>query len=174
MSYSKIFTTFFGVGTIKKAPGTFGSLAGLLFWLIIHKLLNINDSSALYKANWFWIAFVLVVTIYALDAIKNYGSQVKEIDHKSIVIDEVVGVIIALQIAIQAINFNIEASYLASFVIAISLSFCLFRLFDITKPSIIGWCDKNLKNSFGVMLDDILSGLLAGILSYVLIINFFL
>ena len=98
MNFNKIFTTFFWIGTIKKAPGTFGSLAGLLFWLMINKLLNINDSSDLYQANWFWLAFVLIITIYALDAIKKYGLQVKEIDHKSIVIDEVVGVIIALQI----------------------------------------------------------------------------
>lgn len=173
MNFNKIFTTFFWIGTIKKAPGTFGSLAGLLFWLMINKLLNINDSSDLYQANWFWLAFVLIITIYALDPIKKYGLQVKEIDHKSIVIDEVVGVIIALQIAVQAINFTVEASYLVPFSIAILLSFCLFRLFDITKPSIIGWCDKNLKNSFGVMLDDVLSGCLAGFLSYVLIINFF-
>jgi len=174
MNFNKIFSTFFGVGTIKKAPGTFGSLAGLLFWLIINHLLNINDSKTLYQANWFWLAFVLIVSIYAFDAVKKYGSIVKEIDHKSIVIDEVVGVIIALQISIQAINFNVEQPYLPVFFIAVLLSFCLFRLFDITKPSIIGWCDKKLKNSVGVMLDDILSGFLAGILSYVLIINFFL
>ena len=72
MNFNKIFTTFFWIGTIKKAPGTFGSLAGLLFWLMINKLLNINDSSDLYQANWFWLAFVLIITIYALDAIKNY------------------------------------------------------------------------------------------------------
>jgi phosphatidylglycerophosphatase A len=173
MNYNKIFTTFFGVGTIKKAPGTFGSMAGVFFWLLVNKLLNINYASGLHRANWFWLAFLLVITIYAFDAIKKYGSQVKEIDHKSIVIDEVVGVIIALQIAIQAIHFNVATSYIVQFFIAILLSFCLFRFFDITKPSLIGWCDKNLKNSFGVMLDDILAGFLAGIVSYVFIIIFY-
>jgi len=153
MNYSKIFVTFFGVGSIKKAPGTFGSLAGLLFWYLITA--SFFYSSA--KCNVFWLLVIAIVTLYSCDAIAKYGKQVGEIDHKSIVIDEVVGIIIALQIVYFCGFYQYQK------ITALLLSFIFFRLFDITKPAIIGWCDKKLKTSFGVMLDDILAGILAGL-----------
>lgn len=79
-------------------------------------------------------------------------------DDKHIVIDEVAGVFLACAIAASVENS------IVNFVLA----FVLFRLFDITKPSIIGKIDKKVKGGLGVMLDDMLAGLFAGLLSAVI------
>jgi phosphatidylglycerophosphatase A len=157
MNCNKIFVTFFGVGNIKKAPGTFGSLAGLLFWLLINFIFFDVYTKYFLQNNIFWLSFVIITTFYACNSITKYGKQVGEIDHKSVVIDEVVGIVIALQIVYFCGFYQYRK------IVALFLSFTFFRLFDITKPAIIGWCDKNLKTGFGVMLDDILAGIFAGI-----------
>jgi phosphatidylglycerophosphatase A len=84
------------------------------------------------------------------------------LDPKEVVIDEVVGVWIAL---FFVKFFTPEASDLLTF----SLSFLLFRFFDILKPFPISYLDKNLKNALGVMLDDVLAGIFAGICTVLLI-----
>ncbi len=152
--------TFLYFGRAKKAPGTVGSFASLLFWLGLSATF-FNHQIALATQNIFWGIFLLVAFVYGCIASPIYSKQFGEIDHGSIVLDETVGQILALQI-----SFNVISTNYFSNTILISahllISFALFRFFDIKKPLLIGYCDRHLKNGFGVMFDDLLSGLIAG------------
>ncbi len=138
----KSITSCFGLGYLPKAPGTWGSLGAVFFWAIIGE----NFSWPVYAA------ILLVTSVFGVWAIY----QQAEGDKSSIVIDEWVGVGITLSLS----------SFWWPELIA---GFVLFRIFDIWKPLGIGTLDRKLKNAFGVMLDDVLAGLYAGIILAVLI-----
>lgn len=154
----EIILTFFYSGKAKFAPGTFGSLAAILFWFAVN-LVFFNEQISLFYQNIFWLLFLSFSFFYSLKAIKDYAKKTGEIDHKSVVIDEVIGIIIPLQLLFLPFDtsyfFNIK-------IITIHLSFCfiLFRFFDIKKPLFIGYIDRNIKTPFGVILDDVACGLL--------------
>ena len=136
----KLFLTFFYSGCTKIAPGTFGTIAGLIPAFFILKYLG---------AQTLFLLSILIFII-SIKIIDDYEKKTNIHDDKHIVIDEVAGVFLAL-----AICGNSVFTFL--------LSFMLFRLFDISKPSIIGKIDKKIKGGFGVMLDDMLAGLFAGL-----------
>jgi len=142
----RLFLTFFYSGLIPKAPGTFGSIAGVLVALPIIKFAPISTL----------ILLTILITIIAIKEIDKEESESGIHDSSYIVIDEVVGVWIALIIGTQS---NL----------AILLSFIFFRAFDIFKPSIIGRIDKNVKGGLGVMGDDILAGIFAGLSTLIVI-----
>lgn len=138
---NKFFISFCYVGFLKPAPGTIGSLAGLLISFFI---LKISANLLLFLA--------LIFTIIGIKAIDKFEKISNEHDSSFIVIDEVVGVFLSIYLS-------------HSSTLAIILSFIFFRIFDITKPSFIGRVDKNVKGGLGVMLDDILAGFCAGAFS---------
>ena len=144
---SKLFATFFYVGLIKKAPGTFGTLAGLLCIMPFFSTIN------MYQFQYLIYVIFLLGTI----ATKIYIDYVKRDDPKEVVIDEVLGIFITLAICKYYI-FEISNNYIFLF------SFLLFRFFDIVKPFPISIVDKNMKNALGVMLDDVIAGIFAGVL----------
>ncbi|MBK1971805.1 phosphatidylglycerophosphatase A [Campylobacter sp. TTU-622] len=148
----KLYLTFFYSGCTKKASGTFGTIAALIPAFFILKYLGIQTLFLL----------SILICIASIRVIDNYEKETKIHDDKHIVIDEVAGVFLAL-----AIFGNTLFAFL--------LSFILFRMFDILKPSIIGIVDKKFKGGLGVMLDDMLAGLFAGLLSAVIygILNHF-
>ena len=157
--------TFCFSGKAKKAPGTFGSLASIIFWLAISYIFfakNINIETQ----NIFWLIFLSAAFIYGSIASPAYAKQFGEIDHGSIVLDEVVGQIIALQMSFVLFyqNYFWQAKLV---VIHLFLSFILFRYFDIKKPLFIGYFDRKFKNGFGVMFDDLVSGIIAGIITII-------
>lgn len=158
--------TFFYVGKIKKAPGTFGSLAALIVWFFVSKYF-FNAEISLQNQNIFWGIFLILAFIYGCLESVNYAKKFGQIDHQAIVLDEVVGQILALQ---MTYNFLPRDYFFLHGTIALHLIFCFaaFRFFDIVKPSFIGYCDKNFKNGFGVMFDDLVSGLVAGLLGIAL------
>jgi phosphatidylglycerophosphatase A len=171
---NELVLTFCYCGKARKAPGTFGTIGGVIFWFYIHNFF-IDQQYPQYFEKIFWAIFIISIMIYTHFAIPKYyifnqnnnRDNSRGIDHSSIVIDEVVGIIIALEI------FNIVAKEMfilsqEKFLIYVFLCFCLFRFFDIKKPSIIGVCDRKIKNAFGVMLDDIICGIFAGIITLVL------
>lgn len=127
----------FGSGLAPKAPGTFGTLAAIPFWLVLQ--------SVSWPIYWLIViaAFVFGVFVCGRTA-RDIGVQ----DHGAIVWDEFVG----LWITLAFIPLNI---------VWIALGFALFRLFDIWKPWPIRWFDRNVHGGFGVMLDDVLAGVLA-------------
>ncbi|MSN96390.1 phosphatidylglycerophosphatase A [Campylobacter sp. FMV-PI01] len=143
---NKLFLTFFYVGYIKPAPGTWGSLAGLVVGFFVAKFIGLETLFLL----------AILICLIAINSINTYEKNGGNHDDSNIVIDEVVGIWIAQSITL-CLNEN---SYLA-----LILSFVFFRGFDIFKPSIIGRIDRNVKGGLGVMLDDVLAGFFAGLLA---------
>ncbi|GAA7894959.1 phosphatidylglycerophosphatase A [Helicobacter pylori] len=140
------FLTLFFSGYSKKAPGTIGSLVALLLGLPI----------LIFSANTLFLAAVLIGLI-AITQIDKEEEKSKIHDSSYIVIDELVGMWLAM--AISGLSLA-----------GVILSFIFFRIYDITKPSLIGKIDKEVKGGLGVVADDALAGVLAG-LSVLLAIN---
>ncbi|UOS71087.1 phosphatidylglycerophosphatase A family protein [Helicobacter pylori] len=140
------FLTLFFSGYSKKAPGTIGSLVALLLGLPV----------LIFSANTLFLAAVLIGLI-AIAQIDKEEEESKIHDSSYIVIDELVGMWLAM--AISGLSLA-----------GVILSFIFFRFYDITKPSLIGKIDKEIKGGLGVVADDALAGVLAG-LSVLLAIN---
>ncbi|AZP94803.1 phosphatidylglycerophosphatase A [Helicobacter pylori] len=140
------FLTLFFSGYSKKAPGTIGSLVALLLGLPV----------LIFSANTLFLAAVLIGLI-AIAQIDKEEEESKIHDSSYIVIDELVGMWLAM--AISGLSLA-----------GVVLSFIFFRIYDITKPSLIGKIDKEVKGGLGVVADDALAGVLAG-LSVLLVIH---
>lgn len=138
----KAFVTLFYSGLAPKASGTVGSFVALLLGLLILEYLPQSTLALL----------TIFVSIVAVKEIDKYEAEVGTHDSKEIVIDELVGMWLALAISGGTLTQAI-------------LSFVCFRLFDIYKPSIIGRVDQNVKGGLGVVGDDLLAGMFGGILS---------
>ena len=145
----KFFLTLGYSGLSKYAPGTVGSFVALLIGAF---LLNYLPSSEAISAESTLFLLSILITLIAVKEINKYEAESNTHDDKSIVIDELVGMWIAL---------SISGATLTQMV----LSFIFFRYFDIKKPSIIGKVDREVKGGWGVMGDDILAGVFGGILS---------
>ncbi|MEJ8599608.1 phosphatidylglycerophosphatase A [Helicobacter pylori] len=140
------FLTLFFSGYSKKAPGTIGSLVALLLGLPI----------LIFSANTLFLAAIFIGLI-AIAQIDKEEEESKIHDSSYIVIDELVGMWLAM--AISGLSLA-----------GVVLSFIFFRIYDITKPSLIGKIDKEVKGGLGVVADDALAGVLAG-LSALLVIH---
>ncbi|WP_367705158.1 phosphatidylglycerophosphatase A family protein [Helicobacter pylori] len=140
------FLTLFFSGYSKKAPGTIGSLVALLLGLPV----------LIFSANTLFLVAVFIGLI-AIAQIDKEEEESKRHDSSYIVIDELVGMWLAM--AISGLSLA-----------GVVLSFIFFRIYDITKPSLIGKIDKEVKGGLGVVADDALAGVLAG-LSALLVIH---
>ncbi len=158
MNAQKLFLTFFGSGLSPKAPGTVGTLASLPLGLAILYFLGMESL----------FMVTLAVTIIGVFEINKYERLTGIHDQQHIVIDEAVGIWLALMIALSTAT---TLSYPYVEPLAIGLSFVTFRLFDIWKPSTIGWIDRELKGGLGVMLDDVVAGIAGGLLSVVILMG---
>ncbi len=146
MNLRKFFLTVGFSGLSPKAPGTVGSFVSLIIGLFLLQFLHV---STLFLLS-------LLVTVIAIKQIDIYEKEVGTHDSSEIVIDELAGMWIALSIC------GINSS---NFVIMAILAFVFFRIFDIWKPSIIGKIDRDVKGGLGVMGDDVIAGIAAGIAS---------
>ena len=145
-----IFVTFFGIGYIKIASGTFASLfTSIIFFYLFKFYISIEHFPIL------CLTMILVFT-YSLYAIKTVENEFKQKDARQIVIDEVIGQSIPI-LFIEYITYSQNQSFGADLYLYIA-SFFLFRFFDILKPFPIRYFDKNYKNSFGILFDDVLAG----------------
>ena len=158
MTLQKLFLTFFGAGLSPKAPGTVGTLASLPVGLAI---LYYMGMETLFMVT-------LAITIIGIFEINKYEQETGIHDHQQIVIDEAAGMWLSLMIAYST---AITMSYPYVDILAIIFSFAAFRLFDIWKPSTIGWIDRELKGGLGVMLDDVLAGIAGGFLSVLILMG---
>jgi len=104
----------------------------------------------------------LAITVIGVFEVNKYEKETGTHDQQHIVIDEAAGMWLSLMIAYTT---AITMTYPYAEILAIIFSFATFRLFDIWKPSTIGWIDRELKGGLGVMLDDILAGVAAGLLT---------
>jgi phosphatidylglycerophosphatase A len=144
MNFRKFFLTLGFSGLSPKAPGTVGSFISLIIGLFLLEFLHV---STLFLLS-------LLITVIAIKQINIYEKEVGMHDGKEIVIDELAGMWITL--AICGINSS-------NVLIMAPIAFIFFRLFDIWKPSFIGKIDRDVKGGLGVMGDDILAGIAAGI-----------
>lgn len=141
-------------GLAPKAPGTAGSLLSLIFGVLI--LIFLGEETLFYAT--------LLAIVAGIKMIDSYEAKSNSHDDKRIVIDELVGMWLALAIA-PGIKIDPDTLLHVSngTLIQIILSFVLFRIYDIKKPSYIGRIDRDVKGGLGVMGDDILAGIAAGI-----------
>jgi len=146
--FNSLLVTMFGLGKVKFMPGTFGSLATIIILFYLFHSLNISSNTILIG----WI----IIFIYSFYAVSAYTKDHKNKDPSEIIIDEFLGQSIPIflyEISHGTTKEDGEA------IIYYTLFFILFRYFDIMKPFPVSFFDKNFKNSFGVIMDDITAGL---------------
>ena len=155
---NKLISTFFYTGFLRPAPGTWGSVAGMILAFI---LLNTIDLFT-------FCLILLFTTLVGFWATKNYIQHNSEkSDPSEVVIDEVIG----QWIAVLPIGFTLKVTEFSSKELWLVWlwAFVSFRFFDIIKLGLVGWAD-NLGGALGVLLDDILAGIAAGLTVIVLIL----
>jgi phosphatidylglycerophosphatase A len=147
-TFNSILVTMFGLGKIKFMPGTLGSLATTVFLFYLFHSLNISSNIILIG--------LIIIFIYSFYAVSTHTESSKNKDPGEIIIDEFLGQSIPIylyEISHGTIKESAEA------ILYYALFFILFRYFDIMKPFPVNFFDKNFKNSFGVIMDDICAGL---------------
>ena len=157
-----LISTFFGNGYISKIPGTFTSLSTLIILYILFEILqfkNLNYILILYSITFF----------YSFYAVMDSETEFESKDPRQIVIDEVLGQAMPLILIVylsskNLINIPVEIYYF--------LSFILFRFFDIVKPFPVSYFDKQHKNFFGIIMDDIMAGLYTMLIIYLISLKF--
>ena len=143
-----LFVTLFGIGKIKKIPGSLASLVTTLFLFFLFHILNISPNIVLIS-----VIIIFFISLYAVNIfIKNLENK----DPKEVVIDEFIGQSIPLCLYEVAHNVPKETAEILKFYF---IMFILFRIFDITKPFPVSYYEKNFKNSLGVIMDDVCAGL---------------
>ena len=143
-----LFVSLFGIGKIKKIPGSIASLATILFLYFLFHVLNISPNIILFS-----LIIVFFISLYAINIyIKNLTSK----DAQEIVIDEFIGQSVPICLYEVAHNTSNENDQILIFYF---IMFALFRIFDIIKPFPVSYYDKKFKNSFGIIMDDVCAGL---------------
>ena len=143
-----LFVTLFGIGKIKKIPGSFASLVTTLFLFFLFHVLNVSPNIILFS-----LIVIFFISLYAVNIfIKNLTHK----DPKEVVIDEFIGQSIPICLYEVAHNMPKETDQILKYYF---IMFILFRIFDITKPFPVSYYEKNFQNSFGVIMDDVCAGL---------------
>ena len=143
-----LFVTLFGIGKLKKIPGSYASLATTIFLFFLFHILNFTPHTVLIG--------VIIIFFISLYAVNIFIKDLDNKDPKEIVIDEFIGQSIPICLYEIAHEGTKETSQILTFYF---IMFILFRIFDITKPYPVIYYDKNFKNSFGVIMDDVCAGL---------------
>lgn len=134
----------FGSGLLPKAPGTFGTLAAIPIYLLIEPL-----------SLWLYLLLVISGFLLGIWICDQTSEDLGVHDHSGIVWDEIIGYLLAMAFAPLGFWW-------------ILIGFGLFRIFDILKPWPIGWLDKQVGGGLGIMLDDMVAGLFAGLVMLLL------
>ena len=143
-----LFVTLFGIGKIRKIPGSIASLATTIFLFFLLHILKISPN--------FVLIFIIIIFFISLYAVNIFIKDLDNKDPKEIVIDEFIGQSIPLCLYEVAHNVPKETAEILKFYF---IMFILFRIFDITKPFPVSYYEKNFKNSLGVIMDDVCAGL---------------
>ena len=143
-----LFVTLFGIGKIKKIPGSFASLATILLLFFLFHVLNVSPNIILIS--------VIIIFLISLFAVNVFIKDLDNKDPKEVVIDEFIGQSIPICLYEIAHEGTKETNQVLTFYF---IMFILFRIFDIVKPYPVSYYDKNFKNSFGVIMDDVCAGL---------------
>ena len=137
--------TLGGIGLAPLAPGTAGSIFGWILFIVLSHYID------------FILGLLAAVAVLAILISGEASKNLVEKDHKSIVIDEFTGIWLAMVPVLYIASTQYERILYAV------LALIFFRIFDIFKPYPISYIDKNLKNGFGIVLDDIVAGIYAAI-----------
>ena len=143
-----LFVTMFGLGKTKRIPGTVGSLATIIILYFFFHKLNISSNIILIG--------LIIILIYSFLAVSTYIKDSDNKDPKEVIIDEFIGQ--SIPIYLYEISHGIKKSPDEA-IIFYGVCFILFRFFDIVKPFPVNFFDKNFKNSFGVIMDDVIAGI---------------
>ena len=146
-TFNYLFVTFFGIGTIRFAPGTITSLITTVLLFSLFHILNFSNNVIL--------LLLILVFLYSFYAIAEYIKENENKDPKEVVIDEVIGQ--SIPIYLFEIAHGSEKNFQEAILFYIYI-FVLFRFFDIKKPFPVNILDKKFKNSFGVIFDDVIAG----------------
>ena len=147
-TFNYLFVTCFGIGTFRFAPGTITSFVTIIFLFSLFHIINLSNNIIL-------IALVLIF-IYSFYAVSEYIKENENKDPKEIVVDEFIGQSIPIYLYEIAHGTMKDPQESVLFYLYI---FILFRYFDIKKPFPVNYFDKKFKNSFGVIIDDVVAGL---------------
>ena len=147
---SQLYSTLFFIGYIKWSPGTVGSFVSLIIIIQLQHLLN----------YFVFIILFIILSIISIKLIKIYSNNIKIHDAGEIIIDEFLGIYL---IIIISNNLNLLNTW-----IKILLILVLFRIFDIIKPYPANWIHMNMRNSYGIILDDIVAAIYSIIALFIL------
>ena len=143
-----MFVSLLGIGMISRIPGSIASLVTTIFLFFLFHVLKISPDIILIG-----VIVIFFISLYSVNVfIKNLDDK----DPKIIVIDEFIGQSIPICLYEIAHEGTKETDEVLTFYF---IMFILFRIFDITKPYPVSYYDKNFKNSFGVIMDDVCAGL---------------
>ena len=159
-----LFVTMFGLGKVPKIPGTFGSFATIVILFFFFHVFELSSNIILIILLNIFILSFLAITIY----IKYNENK----DPKEIIIDEFIGQ--SIPIFMYEISHGTEKSSDEAIIIY-GICFILFRFFDIAKPFPVSYFDKNFKNSFGVIMDDVVAGfyVVLSLICFMVLSNYF-
>ena len=143
-----LFVTLFGIGKLKKIPGSYASLLTTLFLFFLFHILKFSPNIVL--------IVIIIIFLISLYAVSIFIKDLDNKDPKEVVIDEFIGQSIPICLYEIAHEGTREINQIITFYF---IMFILFRIFDITKPYPVSYYDKNFKNSFGVVMDDVCAGL---------------
>lgn len=143
-----------GIGLIPFAPGTFGSIFAWIAFILISHFVNM-------------LVLTIVIIILSIWICEKVSKDLFEKDHKSIVIDELAGMWVAL---LPVIYFASSQNERITYAI---LALVFFRFFDILKPFPVSYFDQKYKNGFGIVFDDIIAGILATVPSLIILFLLF-
>ena len=147
-TFNYLFVTCFGIGTFRFAPGTITSFIASIFLFSLFHIINLSNITILIS--------LILIFVYSFYAVSEYIKDNDNKDPKEVVVDEFIGQSIPIYLYEISHSTEKESQEAVLFYLYI---FILFRYFDIKKPFPISYFDKNFKNSFGVILDDVVAGL---------------
>ena len=160
-----LFVTMLFLGKIKIIPGTFGSLATIVILYFFFHILNISSNLIL--------ICLIIIFVISFFAVANYIQNTENKDPKEVVIDEFIGQ--SIPVYLYEISHGTEKSSNEA-IIFYCICFILFRFFDIIKPFPVSFFDKNYKNSFGVIMDDVCAGfyVVLSLICFMVLSNYFI
>ena len=163
--FNSLFVTMLGLGKIKFIPGTFGSLATVIILYILFHIFDLSSNLILLG--------LIIIFIYSFSAVANHIKDNDNKDPGEIIIDEFIGQ--SIPIYLYEVSHGTEKSSEEA-IIFYTICFVLFRFFDIKKPFPVSFFDKNFKNSFGVIMDDVCAGIyvVLSLMCFMFLSNYFI
>ena len=146
--FNYLFVTCFGIGSVRFAPGTITSFITTIFLFSLFHIINLSNNTILIT--------LLIIFVYSFYGVSEYIKNNENKDPKEVVVDEFIGQSIPIylyEISHGTVKDSQEAVLFYLYI------FILFRYFDIKKPFPVSFFDKKFKNSFGVIIDDVVAGL---------------